>query len=79
MFLNNGHLCRNAIQCSDHSEVHHLKHNARNQGCLFFYYTPQMLGNNFSTLGKNSKFLGKKERKEKSKEIIMKKNEKKKQ
>ena len=30
------------------------------QGCLFFYYSPQTLGNNFFTLGKNSKFWGKK-------------------
>ena len=29
------------------------------QGRLFFYYSPQRLGNNFSTLGKNSKFWGK--------------------
>ena len=35
------------------------------QGRLFFYYSPQTLGNNFSTLGKNSKFWGggKKEKK----------------
>ena len=26
------------------------------QGRLFFYYSPQALGNNFFTLGKNSKF-----------------------
>ena len=34
------------------------------QGRLFFYYSPQMLGNNFSTLGKNSKFWKKKKEKE---------------
>ena len=33
------------------------------QGHLFFYYLPQTLGNNFSTLGKNSKFWGKNRRK----------------
>ena len=30
------------------------------QGCLFLIYSPQTLGNNFSTLGKNYKFWGKK-------------------
>ena len=33
-------------------------HMASTQGRLFFYYTPQTLGNNFFTLGKNSKFGG---------------------
>ena len=29
------------------------------QGCLFFYYSPQMLGNNFFPFGKNFKFCKK--------------------
>ena len=42
---------------------------------ILLYYSPQTLGNNFSTLGKNSKFMEeKKNLKENSKEII-KKNE----
>ena len=45
------------------------------QGCLF-YFSPQTLGNNFFTLGKNSKFREK--RKKKKIIIIMKKKKKKK-
>ena len=30
----------------------------KSQGRLFFYYSPQMPGNNFSILGTNSKFWG---------------------
>ena len=51
------------------------------QGRLFFYYSPQMLGNKFSPLGKNFKFWKKKkkekEKEKKRKEIEIKKKEKK--
>ena len=47
-----------------------------NQGRLF-YYSPQMLGNNFFILGKNSKFWNKKKGgKEISEEIRKKRNKK---
>ena len=57
-----------------------MKH-AQTQGHLFFYYSPQTLGNNFFTLGKNSKFWGKRKKKKNSKFkyiVIMKKKKKKK-
>ena len=47
---------------SDRSVVHCWDQRSCGQGRLFFYYSPQMLGNNFFHFGEEFQALGKKEK-----------------